>query len=324
MTDRYLISIIVPVFNVEKYIERCVKSLRKQTLDCLEIILVDDGSTDNSSMICDWLAEQDDRIKVIHNQNSGVSRARNIGLAAANGVYVGFVDSDDYVDFSMYEKLFNAINETDSDLSCCGVLQKELDGFTRKIYGTNKQYVYTKEDIINDFFDNQQIKDYMYSPCNKLYRRDVIGKLRFHGNLRMGEDFLFVFEYIGKSTRICIHDECLYTYEKRENSAMTSSFSDKRMDYLKSVEIIEDICKRKYPFVLQKALIWGYQHRINTCNQLEYNPDYKKKYFIEYEKLRKYISTEKKIRAALPIKIKAKIVIKDFIRRVTLDRYKRL
>ena len=116
-----LISIIVPVYKVEKYLEKCVKSILKQTYTNLEIILVDDGSPDNSGKMCDELAKVDDRIKVYHKKNGGLSDARNYGVERANGEYIGFVDSDDYIHECMYEKLYEAIKKSGTLIVECGV-----------------------------------------------------------------------------------------------------------------------------------------------------------------------------------------------------------
>ena len=114
-----LISVIIPVYNVDKYLERCIDSVIVQTYSNLEIILVDDGSNDDSGIICDRYAKFDDRIKVIHKKNGGVSSARNEGIKYCNGKYIGFVDSDDYIDSTMYEYLYNLLISNDADISCC-------------------------------------------------------------------------------------------------------------------------------------------------------------------------------------------------------------
>ena len=190
-------------------------------------------------------------------------------------------------------------------------MEIELDGKIRKIYGTKKEKIYRQEDIILGFFDRPHIKDYMYGPFNKLFLRELLGNLRFNTSLRMGEDFLFVFQYLSCCRTICILDECLYVYVKRPNSAMTATFNDKRMDYIKSVEIIENMCKECYPYVLKKALAWGYVHRFNTCNQLDKYPKLRQRYQVQYNKMRKYLKINKCLKASLSVKIKVKIWIKS-------------
>ena len=306
-----MVSVIVPVYNVCDFLEKCVKSIISQTYREIEILLIDDGSTDGSSEICDNFMKYDQRVFVKHINNSGVSNARNIGIELARGKYIVFVDSDDYIKVNLIEKLVAAADKNKTELVCCGIEQIELDGKIRKFYGTKKEKIYRQEDIILGFFDRPHIKDYMYGPFNKLFLRELLGNFRFNTSLRMGEDFLFVFQYLSCCRTICILDECLYVYVKRPNSAMTATFNDKRMDYIKSVEIIESICKECYPYVLKKALAWGYVHRFNTCNQLDKYPELRQRYQVQYNKMRKYLKINKCLKASLSVKTKVKIWIKS-------------
>ena len=306
-----MVSVIVPVYNVCDFLEKCVKSIISQTYREIEVLLIDDGSTDGSSEICDNFMKYDQRVFVKHINNSGVSNARNVGIELARGKYIVFVDSDDYIKVNLIEKLVAAADKNKTELVCCGIEQIELDGKIRKIYGTKKEKIYRQEDIILGFFDRPHIKDYMYGPFNKLFLRELLGNLRFNTSLRMGEDFLFVFQYLSCCRTICILDECLYVYVKRPNSAMTATFNDKRMDYIKSVEIIENMCKECYPYVLKKALAWGYVHRFNTCNQLDNYPKLRQRYQVQYNKMRKYLKINKCLKASLSVKIKVKIWIKS-------------
>ncbi|WP_322018790.1 glycosyltransferase [Clostridium butyricum] len=123
-----LISIIVPIYNMQKYLRKCLDTLIKQTYDKLEIILVDDGSTDSSGVICDEYLLKDNRIKVIHKENAGVSDARNVGIAIAKGEYIGFVDPDDYIELNMYEKLLYLIKNNDCDIAICGYVIEDENG----------------------------------------------------------------------------------------------------------------------------------------------------------------------------------------------------
>ena len=127
------LSIIIPVYNTEKYLHRCVDSVLQQNMSDYELILVDDGSTDGSGKICDEYKEKDSRVKVIHTQNQGVSKARNTGLELSSGEYIGFVDADDYIDADMYEKLIEASIDSNADVCCCGYLQElsEIEIYTR-------------------------------------------------------------------------------------------------------------------------------------------------------------------------------------------------
>lgn len=313
MKNDSLVSVIVPVYNVEAYLNRCVNSIINQTYKNIEIILIDDGSTDNSGKICDMYVKKDDRVVCRHTENRGVSSARNLGLDIANGEYITFVDSDDYIDISLIEKMLNKIEN--QDLVVCGICQTELDSKKNYVYGTMKTYDYIKQDIIKGFFDVSSIKDYMYGPFNKLYKKSVLGDLKFRTDLRIGEDFLFVFKYLMECNTIRIFDECLYNYEKRENSAMTAAFSEKRFDYLKAVEEIENICMDNYPYVKRQVLTWGYMHRINICNQMDKNISLKQLYLNDYNNIKQYINQHKEIRKYIPLKVKCKNIVKKIINR---------
>ena len=120
MINKKKLSIIIPVFNVEEYLPKCIESVVNQTYDNLEILLINDGSTDNSGVICDNFAHKDERVKVVHKENGGLSAARNLGLSLATGHYIAFLDSDDYIDSEMYETLVDALENADADIAACG------------------------------------------------------------------------------------------------------------------------------------------------------------------------------------------------------------
>ena len=162
-----LISIIIPVYKVEKYLEKCIESVLKQTYTNLQIILVDDGSPDNCGKICDEYAKKDSRIEVIHKINGGLSDARNVGINRANGRYIGFVDSDDYIKEDMYEKLINLIKEYNADVSICNL----YDVFDGKEYVRNKDngiHEYSRIDILKEILLDKNIQSYAW---NKLYKK---------------------------------------------------------------------------------------------------------------------------------------------------------
>ena len=147
-----LISIIIPVYNVEKYLAKCLDSVLNQTYKNLEIILVDDGSKDNSGAICDEYAKRDNRIIVVHQKNSGVSKARNLGMSMATGDYIGFIDSDDTIEANMYEVLLKNAIESGAEISYCGLKQIQLDGKIDYSNNTLEKRVVKKEEAIKDIF----------------------------------------------------------------------------------------------------------------------------------------------------------------------------
>ncbi len=223
-----LVSIIVPVYKTEQYLDRCVESLVNQTYKNLEIILVDDGSPDNCPAICDKWAQIDNRIKVIHKENGGVAAARNAGLSIIKGDYIGFVDSDDYIDFDMYQVLMGHALSTSADISICGYYQ----GDDTKIYST-----FTK--ITHDEAKKRVlVGEYTYGVLwNKLYKRQCVQGINMP-NLVCCEDLVYNFYAFNNAESIYKSDEKLYHYMDNENSIVRSSFSRSAFDALKAKQII--------------------------------------------------------------------------------------
>ncbi len=212
-----LISVIVPIYNVEKYLDRCIDSILGQTYNNLEIILVDDGSPDNCGTICDKYATQDSRIKVLHIKNGGVSNARNIGIEASKGEYIGFVDADDVIFSTMYECLLSAIIKDDADIVQCNYCYLFEDGHVESA----KSKVSNKIIKSTDEAKQALINDLIYpSVATKLFKREVIGDKRFNTTLKVAEDRLFVYECCCKSSKVLLIDNVLYYYFQRKNSAM--------------------------------------------------------------------------------------------------------
>lgn len=207
------ISIIIPVYKVEKYLDRCVESVVNQTYENIEIILVDDGSPDNCPAICDEWAKKDSRIKVIHKQNAGVSAARNSGMKIAAGEYIGFVDSDDYIEPEMFEKLAAGISQSRADLAVCGFIKYE------KPVSAEKDFDCTAEDSKVMLFGCDYYEGYIW---NKLYSAKVIKEngIRFDITLRMCEDTLFNFDYLKCIKKVHICTYIGYYYYTREDSVM--------------------------------------------------------------------------------------------------------
>ncbi len=222
--EKDLISVIVPVYKVEEYLNRCVDSIINQTYKNLEIILVDDGSPDNCGKICDEYAKLDKRIKVIHKKNGGLSDARNAGLSVAKGKYIGFVDSDDYISENMYEILYKELVKNKADISICKYIyfKNKIPEFTTDYEITS----YTNKEAILELIKIKQrkIQDYAW---NKLYKRKLFKKIRYPKN--------FVFEDIGttyllfyEAKKIINIDCILYAYYDNSNS-ITSNKNPKNI-----------------------------------------------------------------------------------------------
>lgn len=231
------ISVIVPAYNAGKYFENCIKSIVNQTYKNLEIIIVDDGSTDSTPQACDEWAEKDSRIKVIHKENGGAASARNIGLDNATGEYIGFVDADDYIDVDMYEIMLNDILENDADAARCGVERVSDDG-TIENWGTG---IYDVRIVDNKqlLFDvGEGLGILPVSPCNKLIKKECIGDIRFDTRFKFAEDTLFNFTVAKNIKKMVYHDVNRYHYSFNEDSMTNKGISENNFDEHRVMDII--------------------------------------------------------------------------------------
>lgn len=211
-----LISIIVPVYNVEKYLNKCIDSILNQTYRNIEVILVDDGSPDNCGKICDEYAMKDKRVKVIHIENKGVSNARNVGVENSTGQYIGFVDADDILFKKMYEKLLNEAVKEDADIVQCNYCYLFEDGTTKPMIRKIKTKKVEKEQKITAFFDG----DIYPLVATKLFKSSLLNDIRFDINLKIGEDRLFMHECCLKALKIALLEDVYYYYFQRQTSVM--------------------------------------------------------------------------------------------------------
>ncbi len=202
------VSIIIPVYNTEEYLKQCLDSIINQTLKDIEIILINDGSTDNSGKICDEYALRDTRIRVIHQENQGVSVARNKGIETAQGEYLGFIDSDDKIDLDFYEKLYNKAIKTNSDMVKANVKTINYNGFTA-------------ESLLNPKIIEKQSKWYFYYEWwSAIYKTQLVkeNNIRFPEEIIFGEDSLFLHYIIEKAENLEIINDTYYYYQRRKNS----------------------------------------------------------------------------------------------------------
>ena len=222
-----MISIIVPIYNVEQYLRRCVDSLRNQSHRDFELILVDDGSPDNCSAICEEYAAVDDRVRVIHKTNGGLSDARNAGLEIARGEYVAFVDSDDWVAENYLERLLTALTETGADICECSVLR--TDGAACVPAAENqKPEVFSTTEALEQLISDNIFRQHVW---NKLYRRDVIADILFPKG-KTNEDEFWTYQVFGNAKKVAKISDVLYSYFQRPASIMGETYSLKRLDAL--------------------------------------------------------------------------------------------
>lgn len=228
-----LISIIIPVYNAEKYINRCIKSIVNQSYQELEIIVVNDGSTDDSLSICATLAMQDNRIKVISQDNGGVSKARNTGLRLAKGEYVMFLDSDDYMLPEMCKTMLDVLCSKQADCIICGIQEPKDSMWCSK---KNIDYS-TLTDFKRDF--TYQLNTELLSPCwNKIFKKQLITNL-FNEDISFGEDLIFDLEYLNNCTRLSFITTPLVYHEKQVvDSLVTKTGLQRLMDIEKINQVI--------------------------------------------------------------------------------------
>lgn len=238
-----LISIVVPVFNVEDRLNQCIKSIINQTYDNLEIILVNDGSTDKSLEICKKYENIDNRIKLISIDNNGVSNARNVGIKNATGKYIGFVDSDDYIDDDMFELLYRGIEDNNGDLSIIGYQIETTNN--KVIKNTNLNYnknieIMTKNQAYEKILDKNLFQGYCW---NKLFKAELLKDILFDVNIYICEDLLFVCEYLQRCNTIVYNSKNCYHYIYYSNSSWNSLYLSKWVTILDSYERIINIYK---------------------------------------------------------------------------------
>lgn len=247
-----LISLIIPVYNAEKFLPRCLESIRNQSYQNLEVVLVNDGSTDRSGLICDEYAQKDKRFKVIHKENGGVSSARNAALSIASGAYVGFVDPDDWIDSIMFEKLHELIQKHQVDMAICGYIKENVDGDVLQETVAPSVKVLNRTEALNSILDVNGFRGFLW---NKLFSSELFHKnfeINFDENIHFCEDLLFCCKAILNAENI-VHDSTpYYHYIIHDNNASKAKYSLKKLTALDAVENIirllniDDVDKKKY------------------------------------------------------------------------------
>lgn len=224
-----LISVIVPIYKVEQYLNRCVDSLLAQSYPNIEVLLVDDGSPDQCPRICDAYAERDARVRVIHKPNGGLSDARNAGMDAAKGEYLAFVDGDDYVDPDMYAVLYQVLQKTGDKLAICGFTKITDTGVIRRKTDMRFPQRMTEDEFWYQLFFPK--RDLGTVAWNKLYHRSILEGLRFPVGA-IHEDEWLVHQYVSRAGHISVANQCLYYYVVREGSITSQALSPRSLSIL--------------------------------------------------------------------------------------------
>ena len=235
-----LISVIVPIYGVEKYLDRCVRSIVSQTYNELEIILVDDGSPDDCPRICDEWAKKDNRITVIHKENGGLSDARNAGFAKAHGKLIGFVDSDDWLEPEFYEVLLHVMTENGADVSGCAF--RRISGEEPAPEKKTAVHIYEKEDALRANIE-KRIKQVVW---NKLYKREIIEDIPFEKG-KYHEDEFWSYQVFARTGKYAESDFVGYNYFIRSGSIIEDVYSVKRLDAVEAKCLRQGFLEEKYP-----------------------------------------------------------------------------
>ena len=288
------ISVIVPVYNAEEYVENTVQSIINQTYKNIQIILVDDGSIDQSLKIIQQLAKKEKRIKVIHQENKGVSAARNKGISFATGDYLTFVDADDLLEPKACEILYDNIKKYNSDISIASVKKINIANHIISPTPTNKIHKYSKEEFLKIFFLNDGSID-VASAYAKLYSKKIYKEIAYVENRNSNEDRYYLFESILKSNTIVFQDSSIYIYKMHENSLSTSKVNERLFDNIYFAKEMLKASKKQMPKLYNFAL---YNYQITTLwvyrNFYRYK-DIMKKYKVKLKLIRKEIINTQKI-----------------------------
>lgn len=280
-----MISVIVPVYKVEAYLEKCVHSICRQSYQDLEIILVDDGSPDNCGKLCDALAMTDSRIVVVHKENGGLSTARNAGLAVANGEYIGFVDSDDTINSDMFMSLISTIEANSCDVCMCGsyTMDEHENVLATDTFPDNK--VYTVDELMN-----LVILPLKTASWNKLYRKCFIDDCRFPDGRIHGEDLVFIMSAFKSDTKFCTTDYVGYNYFKRGGSITTAKFNSRSFDEVWCKDEVHAIVKMKFPEYAIQFRSLSFRARLNLLRKMT---KAKKTNLVQYNEYREWLFKER-------------------------------
>ena len=288
-----LVSIIIPIYKVEQYLIDCIQSVCSQTYKNIEIILVDDGSPDNCGKICDDYAKRDKRISVIHKENGGLSDARNKGIDIARGDYITFVDSDDYVETTFIEELYNAIEKNNSDISICNINVVDENGKKISNLGFKDNIIVDGKQILKEICEQKNIVESIVA-WNKMYSSKFFKQYKYPVG-KIHEDEFLTYKILYQTKRVSVINKYLYNYRKNNQSIVGKEFNQQRLDLLEALsERLEFYKNNKEDYFYLMTL------KIYLNQLIEY-----------YIKTKKYIQNSKIILQDL--KNKYNIIYKEYI-----------
>ena len=289
-----LISVIIPVFNIENYIAKCIESVMDQSYSNLEIIIIDDGSTDGSSKICDEYSKKDGRIQVIHQKNVGLSGARNNGIKLSKGDYIAFLDGDDYIEKDMYELLYKNIKSNNADISICEyVFNDDNTKFKGKKHEIN---IFNNQEAIRRLLYDEEINSYAW---NKLYSRKLFENIKYPLGKKF-EDIGTTYLLIDKAKKIIYDNSTKYHYIVRTNSITKTYSSSNLNDYMEMVNNMLNYIAVKYPELKEVVDTTLVKYCINFHTQCvkgrlieNYNSNDMKEIYKEYKRICKEMGLSK-------------------------------
>ena len=274
-SNKPLISVIIPVYNVQEYLQQCLCSILNQTYRNIEIILIDDGSKDSSASICDEFTKKDERITVFHEENQGQGAARNYGVMRSHGKYIAFIDSDDYVSEEYIERLYNLLKEKNVEIACC-------DGykFENKVSINNHIQNYVKVYETQEALENLLYQGNLTnSPWCKLIKADIVRSFPFPTGVGY-EDMAVVYKWFSNAESIAYTDSKLYFYRQVANSTMHLKFYNKKIDRIYHAEQMKELIDAKYPQLFKPMCARFFLANIQTLMWLLFEKEYRYLYHI--------------------------------------------
>ncbi len=284
------ISVIVPVYNVEKYLEKCVKSIQNQTYKNLEIILVDDGSPDNCGKMCDEFAKEDSRVKVIHKENGGLSDARNAGLSIATGEYITFVDSDDTIDIKECKVLYDLIKKYNTQIAFCELQRVYVDPARKpSVDNSTKKNILTKEITVEEAVEKILLDDNIGNyVCNKLMKKELLMGIKFPVG-KTFEDMAVMYQIVSQVDRIAYTNEALYYYLVGRIGAITTKYSkEKVFDMIEHSYKAYQFLSQKYPNIKACIDVFFVRYYTSTMEKIcinDYEELFEKKEIVDWYNL---------------------------------------